>query len=288
MTDFREYLSSKKYRPSTVNQYVFLIDNYLAGKLNVKGISKSRRTQIVSALKAYVQFKKATEKSTKAEDKFLVDVSEKNVTFLPDGTPMPTATAAPTHPERPLDLQEWQRLYNEAKNHLEQPYKAILCAMLKTGLRVGDIGNIRREWIIEAKSNGAEVIILQPKGGKFRHYPWAWLKDYLEPLLKEEKGKGGAWEVVYDLVGHKHKAKAIYDTLKRVAVEAGLDATRIHPHLIRKTVATQILDATGDIDEVKKMLGHASITTTQIYVRNLNVKKMDETMKKIDERRMKK
>ena len=65
--------------------------------------------------------------------------------------------------------------------------------------------------------------------------------------------------------GGRLSRQSAWTILRRAADTAGLDATHISPHTLRHSYATHLLDGGADVRVVQELLGHASVTTTQVY-----------------------
>jgi len=66
--------------------------------------------------------------------------------------------------------------------------------------------------------------------------------------------------------GTRLTAQSVWQRLKRRSLQAGL-ATPVHPHMLRHSFASHVLQSSGDLRAVQELLGHANITTTQVYTR---------------------
>jgi integrase/recombinase XerC len=66
--------------------------------------------------------------------------------------------------------------------------------------------------------------------------------------------------------GQRLSAQATWQRLKQRSLRAGL-ATPVHPHMLRHSFASHVLQSSGDLRAVQELLGHANIGTTQVYTR---------------------
>ena len=136
-----------------------------------------------------------------------------------------------------------------------------------SGLRVSELVELP----LAAARGDKRFLVVRGKGDKERLVPLSppargALDDYLAvrgALLKSKKesrylfpSRGGT--------GHLTRERCA-QLLKRLAVEAGLDPTRLSPHVLRHAFASHLLERGADLRSVQEMLGHADIATTQIY-----------------------
>jgi integrase/recombinase XerD len=117
-----------------------------------------------------------------------------------------------------------------------------------------------------------KVVIVTGKGSKQRLVPLGtkavlaverWLPDRLG-LVK----RGGSGDPVFlNMRGGRLSRQGAYDIVKKHALKAGIEPTRVSPHVLRHSAATHMVEAGADLRSVQEMLGHATISTTQVYTR---------------------
>jgi site-specific recombinase XerD len=81
-------------------------------------------------------------------------------------------------------------------------------------------------------------------------------------ILRSPKNRG---PLFLDRKGQNLKPRSIQKIIKKYAMSAGLDASKVHPHILRHTFATHLLDGGADLRVIQELLGHANVSTTQIY-----------------------
>ena len=146
------------------------------------------------------------------------------------------------------------------------------------GLRVSELVSLKLGNLPRRKGDRWETtdIIVRGKGGKDRLCPLgrpaldaivAWLAVREETLPKGTLKRSGAGAYLFPSRG-----KALHLTrrrlgqmLKDLSLKANLDPSRVHPHALRHAYATHLLQGGADLRSVQMLLGHADISTTEIY-----------------------
>jgi integrase/recombinase XerC len=90
------------------------------------------------------------------------------------------------------------------------------------------------------------------------------LGKYLRQGRQELLGKKQSNAVFVTRYGKRLTERRIQKELEEIAKKAGIDK-RVHPHLLRHTFATHLLDGGADLRVVQELLGHANLSSTQIY-----------------------
>jgi integrase/recombinase XerC len=99
---------------------------------------------------------------------------------------------------------------------------------------------------------------MAPVGGKAREALLAWRKARAELAPLEEP------HVFVSVRGRPISVRTIQDRIRHWARRQGLPQ-RVHPHLLRHSFASHLLESSGDLRAVQELLGHADISTTQVY-----------------------
>jgi integrase/recombinase XerD len=151
--------------------------------------------------------------------------------------------------------------------------RLIIELLYGTGARVAELVGIDISDITEESLDGEDVTILKlrGKGSKERLVPIgkfavSALDDYLVRLRPALLAKNSQNERALFLNnrGKRLTRQSAWTTVLSAAKEAGLQG-RVSPHVFRHSYATHLLDGGADIRVVQELLGHASVTTTQIY-----------------------
>ncbi|TVS02891.1 MAG: site-specific tyrosine recombinase XerD [Rhodobacteraceae bacterium] len=153
----------------------------------------------------------------------------------------------------------------------------LLELLYATGLRVSELVSLP----VAAARGDPRMILVRGKGGKERMVPLsAPARDALAAWL-------GEWDVQASALRAKRQPEprhlfpskgreghlsrvGFYLLLKEIALKAGLDPARISPHVLRHAFATHLLAGGADLRAIQTLLGHADVSTTEIYTHVLD------------------
>jgi integrase/recombinase XerC len=186
------------------------------------------------------------------------------------GKPLPKALAV----DQAMQLADY-------KDSPDNPWlaardSAIVELLYGSGLRVGELIGLdmaasahARGWVDVAS---AEAYVLPP-GGKRRTVPVGaraltalqhWLS--LRMTTPSLRPNADLFALFIGRNGTRLTAQSIWLRLRRRSLQAGL-ATPVHPHMLRHSFASHLLQSSSDLRAVQELLGHANISTTQVYTR---------------------
>lgn len=142
---------------------------------------------------------------------------------------------------------------------------AILELFYSSGLRLSELVNLN----IDALDFSEGTVTVTGKGNKTRIVPLGshameaiqkWLQTRSQILINNPSEKA----VFIGLHGRRISARNIQYRLKQWSIKQGINSS-VHPHMLRHSFATHVLQSSGDLRAVQEMLGHANISTTQVY-----------------------
>ncbi len=143
--------------------------------------------------------------------------------------------------------------------------RAMVELLYASGLRASELVNAR----LELLNFDTRIIRVTGKGEKTRIVPvgakaCAAISEYLAKERPNFVGKRTGSEIFLSSRGTKLTTVRLWQIVKEIARHAGMDVN-VYPHLLRHSFATHLLTNGADLRVIQEMLGHADITTTQIY-----------------------
>ena len=264
VSDFCNYLQFNKglsentvkaYRSDVLEFFKFLgkdeinnvtLESFITSLSN-KNQSENSKVRKISSINQYVQWFN----SNSLEKQIIIDkISLKTGSYLPETLPV-------------SDITKMIEAY-EVSNFLNARNKAIIDFMYSTACRVSELTDVK----ISDVDFDDNFVKLQGKGSKQRIVPigselkknlYSYLKirnelDTDEPLLFLSRSK------------KKLDRTAVFRVIKKTAVKIGINAS-IHPHTLRHSAATHMLEAGCDLRTLQEFLGHTSVSTTKIYTK---------------------
>jgi integrase/recombinase XerD len=144
--------------------------------------------------------------------------------------------------------------------------RALLELLYSTGARISEAVGLD----LDDVDASARTVLLAGKGGKQRLVPigrpaLAALDAYLVRVRPSLAGRGrGTAALFLNARGGRLSRQSAWQVLHEAAVRAGITAP-VSPHTLRHSFATHLLEGGADVRVVQELLGHASVTTTQVY-----------------------
>lgn len=256
LADFLAFLACKKTEAAMATA------NHVRAYLEVlaaDGLAPTSRSRKLSAIRQFFRFLLA-EGVRKDDPTSAIDSPRR-------GRPLPKV----------LSLAEVDALIQAAKKacaaNLEgaarlRAYRlnALLETLYASGLRVSELVGLPRNVL----AVDDRVLTITGKGGRERLVPLnraarEALSAYLALLAQEEALKASAF-LFPSGAGAQHITRQRFgQELKALALAAGLDPATVSPHVLRHAFASHLLERGADLRTVQQLLGHADISTTQIY-----------------------
>jgi integrase/recombinase XerD len=248
LTDFAHWCASQKKIDKPRGVTLALISEYLANQKRA-GLSASSIKLIVVALKIFFRFLagKGAVKRDPTEALALPRIER----YLP---------------ETLNELQIEQLLESiDTKAPLGLRDRAMMELLYASGLRISELANARLEnfyldeGTIRVAGKGSKMRIV-PVGRKACQAIASYLSMERPKLVKRRSST----EIFLSARGTKLTTARIWQIVKRISRHSGLEKN-IYPHLLRHSFATHLLGNGADLRLIQEMLGHADISTTQVY-----------------------
>lgn len=163
-----------------------------------------------------------------------------------------------------LSVDQLQRLFRDVgKNPLMLRDMAMMELLYSSGLRLSELVGLD----IDDINFDEHIVRVTGKGNKMRDIPigrfaygalHVWIKERGQLKIQDPSA------LFLSQQGRRLSARSVQLRMNKLARQQGLDG-HIHPHMLRHSFASHLLESSGDLRAVQELLGHASISTTQIY-----------------------
>ncbi|MGN7726588.1 site-specific tyrosine recombinase XerD [Luteimonas sp. 22616] len=144
--------------------------------------------------------------------------------------------------------------------------RAMLELMYAAGLRVSELVGLPatavnlRQGVLRVTGKGSKERLV-PLGEESQH----WLERYLAESRPQLAGKRSLLPLFLGARGQAPSRQQFWTLVKRYAAAAGIDPDKVSPHGLRHSFATHLLNHGADLRALQMLLGHSSLSTTQIY-----------------------
>jgi integrase/recombinase XerC len=171
---------------------------------------------------------------------------------------------SPSHLPSILSPEEVSQLLNfKPKNVQEKRDIAIIELIYSSGLRVSEAVNANLDDFEDSKN----FLRVLGKGSKTRLVPVGrYARKAIDEWIDERKKLSTKDNSLFvNLRGKRISARSVQEKIRNIAIMQGLPP--VNPHMLRHSFATHLLESSGDLRSIQELLGHSSLSTTQIYTR---------------------
>ncbi|MBI5472443.1 MAG: site-specific tyrosine recombinase XerD [Ignavibacteriae bacterium] len=253
--DLNRYLAFlEKRKIHNVNAISETHASEFLGTLHRDGLSPRSVTRALSAIRGFHKFL-IGDGVTRNDPTELID-APKLPRSLPDVLTQPEI-------ERILDQPS---ATEKDKKHLWLRDKALLETMYASGLRVSEVVSLKQsglladEMLVRVFGKGSKERIVPVGGSALR-----WIERYKRECRSLLAAKGRSDDALFlNARGTPMSRMAVWKIVQRAAAKAAIHK-QVHPHTLRHSFATHLLEGGADLRAVQEMLGHVDIATTQIY-----------------------
>lgn len=283
--EFLRYLRVERgYSPNTLRAYAIDIEAYLlwAQRVGEDALHLDHR-----AFRRYLVYmeksgcvRKTASRRLSAVRTFFSYLNAREVVLGNPAAAAATPKASKALPRRVLlsDVERLLAVCSGSDAPVDLRDAAFLELLFATGARISEMAGLAPCDV----SFTAKSVRLFGKGSKERDvplYPRALeaTSRYLSFGRPKLIGSRPCAKLFVSTRGNPMSADALRKAFKARAAQAGLDPS-LHPHDLRHSFATELLEGGADLRSVQEMLGHASLSTTQVYT-HLSLEHMRETMK---------
>ena len=238
----------EKPKPETKTAGIADLTRYLAHRRSVDGLDSRSVAKAISALRSFYRFLEDDGNQGSAGFASLLQIPRR-FDRLPD-----------VH--RKEDVDRLLSLINTG-TPLGLRNRALFELVYSAGLRISEAVRMNTQDIFLSKN----IARVKGKGNKERLVIFGqeavfWIKRYLEEGRPKLMGSRQSKALFVGRTGKRLSRKGIWKNYSRLAIKAGL-STKLHT--LRHTFATELLSGGADLRSVQELLGHAQISTTQIY-----------------------
>ena len=262
--EFLNYIKNKNYSNYTVNSYSKDLDNfYIYLKQNnteIKKVNYKFLRGYLTVLYDKLYSKKTIARNISTLKSFFKYLKKENII---ESNPMNLIKTPKIDKKLPkfLNYDEIEKILSipDTTTFLGKRNALILELLYSTGIRVSELVNIKLNDIDLSE----EKILILGKGNKERYVLFgSKAKEKILDYLSEKTDNSPY--LIVNRYGNKITDRGIRKILDSIILEASL-SYKISPHTLRHTFATHMLDSGANIEIVKELLGHESLSTTQIY-----------------------